>query len=379
MIDLSTGVLQATDAFPSEFPIAAFQKNLITWFSKEKRDLPWRNNVPPYQVWISEIMLQQTRVDQVIPYYERFLDHFPTVALLAQANLDDVLRIWEGLGYYSRARNLHRGAADVMNLHNGEIPDSYAQLLTISGIGPYTAAAISSIVFGEAQAVVDGNVIRVLTRLFGFADVVSTSASKKWLSVAANTLLDPNAPGPFNEAMMELGALVCTPRKPKCGTCPVAKYCRAQKTETQLQFPVKKPKKKTPHLNIAVGVIQDDRGHILIQKRPVTAMLGGLWEFPGGKQEREEPIEVTCWREIVEETGLQVNVGAKIASIDHAYSHFKITLHAFYCDPGEPIEIESSLETKWVAREELVDYAFPRANRRLLEIMSGDSDGTRMD
>ena len=313
-------------------------------------------------------MLQQTRVDQVIPYYHRFLARFPDIETLARADIDDVFKVWEGLGYYSRARNLHKGAQDVIAEHGGDLPTSYESLLSITGIGPYTAAAISSIAFDQVYAAVDGNVNRVLARLFEYPEVISSTAAKKWTQHTANQLVSDKRPGAFNEAMMELGALVCTPRSPLCTQCPVAAHCLSNSANPEL-FPVRKPRKKVPHHHIAVGILRDKKGRILIQKRPENSMLGGLWEFPGGKKEMDESIEDACIREIKEETGIRVEAVRKITSIKHASSHFKITLHAFECnwDQTPDPQFTTDLIQTWVIKEALADYAFPRANRTLVE------------
>ena len=351
-----------------------FQRALSQWFETSLRDLPWRASKKPYFIWISEIILQQTRVDQGTPYFERFVRQFPTLEALASASIDDVLKAWEGLGYYSRARNLHKGARFVQEAWNGRLPQSYSELLTIPGIGPYTAAAISSIAFSLPEAVLDGNVIRVLTRLFSFSDDVTTAQSKKWLNQAASHLLDERNPGLHNEAMMELGALVCTPISPSCDTCPVSVFCSSFAAGDPLSFPTKKAKKPIPHYDIAVGIIRNDQGEIYIQRRSEDGMLGGLWEFPGGKNEKPESLEATCEREILEETGFQVEIGSKLVSIPHTYSHFKITLHAFECNYKSEGETNTDLPWQWAAREHLAEYAFPTANRKLIDVLTASED-----
>lgn len=352
------------------------QQQLAAWFIKNQRDLPWRTSRDPYCIWLSEVLLQQTRVDQGLPYYHAFLERFPTVHHLAAASIDEVLKVWEGLGYYSRARNLHKAARVVVESHHGRLPAQYNDLLSLPGIGPYTAAAIASIAFGEPRAVVDGNVIRVLSRLFAFDQEVQSASSKKWLQLAANYLLDTQNPGRHNESMMELGALVCTPSSPDCLSCPLSRECRAHQADNETHFPVKKASTPTPHYDIAVGVIKDAQNRIMVQKRPMDAMLGGLWEFPGGKRNPEENIKATCKREVLEETGLEVEVGALIARINHAYSHFKITMHAYECTLLSGNEPETDLEWNWVAHEHLSEYAFPKANRTLIDLLLQESAGT---
>ncbi len=349
------------------------RRHLAAWFIENRRSLPWRENPEPYSIWLSEVILQQTRVEQGLPYFFRFLERFPTVEDLAGASEDDVLRLWEGLGYYSRGRNLHRAAQFVMEERAGKLPDTYEDWLALPGVGPYTAAAISSIAFGEKQAVLDGNVIRVLSRLLALDEVHTTSSARRKLMMAAEALLDHDNPGRHNEAMMELGALVCSPTSPSCPQCPFREGCRASKRGQMTDFPVRKPKKAVPHHDIAVAIIRDSQERIFIQQRDRNAMLGGLWEFPGGKVEAGESAKDACIREVREEIGLDVLPIRKLAEIDHAYSHFRITLHAFECLPTSQQEPETDSPTTWIAREAFSDYAFPRANRRLLDLLGQDS------
>lgn len=348
--------------------LEAFRERLIAWFVPRARPMPWRETDDPYRIWVSEIMLQQTRVDQATPYYERFTDAFPTVEALASADRDEVLRLWEGLGYYSRARNLHDAARMVVETFGGAVPDTYDAIRKLPGVGPYTAAAVLSIAFGRPHGVMDGNVKRVLTRVFEIDRRVDRAATKRALQALADHLLPEAQPGTFNEAMMELGATVCTPSSPECAVCPLREVCSARANDTQERYPVTKKRKPVPHHDIAVGLIEDEAGRILIQQRPEEKMLGGLWEFPGGKCEEGEAPADACRREIEEELGLVVEPSAPYAPIDHAYSHFKITLHAYHCrvESGEA-QAREGQPLEWVAREELEGYAFPRANRKLLE------------
>lgn len=347
---------------------------LASWFLSNRRRLPWRESANPWHIWLSEVILQQTRVDQGLPYFERFASRFPRVNDLAEADLNEVLRLWEGLGYYSRCRNLHRAARMVMSERGGRLPDTYVDWLTLPGIGPYTAAAISSIAHGEARAVVDGNVIRVLSRLHAYDGDVTTSKAKKQIELWAAGFLDSEHPGRHNEAVMELGALVCTPRQPKCGKCPLQSGCLASSAGSQESHPVKKKKAPVPHLDIAVGIIRDGEGRIFIQQRDADAMLGGLWEFPGGKVEKGESPEEACRREVREETGMDVEPTARLATIKHAYSHFKITLHAFDCALSSASQAITEQPSEWIAREDFSEYAFPRANRRLLDLLAKEPD-----
>ncbi|MDG5766006.1 A/G-specific adenine glycosylase [Balneolales bacterium ANBcel1] len=346
---------------------------LISWYHTNRRDLPWRASGDPYRIWLSEVMLQQTRVDQALPYYRRFTRRFPDVTALADADIDEVLRLWEGLGYYSRARNLHRAARQIVERHNGRFPDTYKDALALSGIGPYTASAVLSIAFGKPHAVVDGNVIRVVSRLFAIGGDVRGTGVQKEIQRRADGLMDRERPGDFNQAMMELGATVCTPAAPDCGSCPLQLSCKAFQLGRTGDFPWKSPAKKRPHYQIAVGVVSDGSGRLLIARRPEKAMLGGLWEFPGGKQEPGETLPETVRRELREELGIDVAVEPEpFEVIRHAYSHFAITLHAFFAnlrEESDPPESKSGEPVLWVDRTRLTEYAFPKANRKITEAL----------
>lgn len=313
-------------------------------------------------------MLQQTRVDQATPYYHRFIERFPTVFDLAEADRQEVLKVWEGLGYYSRARNLHHASRTVVDEFDGRIPDEWDEITSLKGIGPYTASAILSIAFDKPRAVVDGNVIRVLARYNGIEEDVRTTKTKNEIQELADELIDPERPGDFNQALMELGATVCVPTGPDCPNCPVNNHCVAFSTMKTDEIPYKSPAGKKPHHQIGVGIIKNERGEVLIALRPDDVMLGGLWEFPGGKQKEDETLEETVIRELREELGVEVDNLRPFMKLDHAYSHFKITLNAFICElsAGKP-KPKSSREIRWVSIDALDDYPFPKANRRLTE------------
>ena len=340
---------------------------LADWFANAARVLPWRENRDPYRIWISEIMLQQTQVQQVIPYYARFLAQFPDVAALAAAPLDAVLKAWEGMGYYARARHLHRAAAEICRQHGGLFPRDPEAVRRLPGIGPYTAAAILSIAFGEPLAVVDGNVVRLLSRFSAVAEESGSTAARKKIAALADALLDRQRPGDHNEAMMELGATVCTPRSPLCAVCPLAFACAAHAAGEEERYPVKARAKARPHVQIAAAMIWRE-GELLITRRREEGLLGGLWEFPGGKQEEGESLEQTVEREVAEEVGVRVRVRGHFMSVDHAYSHFSITLHIFDAEwlGGEPRCLECS-DWRWVTPARLRDYAFPRANLKIID------------
>jgi len=344
-----------------------FTSKLLAWYARHKRDLPWRRDAPdPYRVWIAETLLQQTQAATVIPYYARFLARFPNVRALASARLDEVLKVWEGAGYYARARNLHRAAQEIVARFGGEIPGTVEELLTLPGIGRYTAGAIASIAFGRDAPVVDGNVTRVLCRYFNITGDPKRARTQKELWQRAENLLPRGRAGEFNQAVMELGATLCTPRQPRCAACPLARGCAAQRLEMQDQLPAQRARKKLPHYDIAVGIIWK-RGKILIAQRPAEKLLGGLWEFPGGHREKNESLAACVAREVREELGIEIAVGEEIATVEHAYSHFKITLHAFQCRwvRGRPRALGCAA-WKWVAPRDLAQYAFPAANRKVI-------------
>jgi len=348
----------------------AFRRALSTWFERVRRPLPWRETSDPWLIWMSEVLLQQTRVEQGLPYYEAFATAYPTVEDFARADLDDVLRLWEGLGYYARARNFHAAAQHVVRERGGVFPTSRSDWESLPGIGPYTSAAISSLAQNQPEAVVDGNVIRVITRLFRVDADASQSRTRALVDRLAHEILDDTRPGRHNEAMMELGATVCLPRSPRCDACPVRAWCRAAAEGDPERFPVKKKKGPIPHLTIVVGLLCDAEGRFFVQRRPESAMLGGLWEFPGGKCREGEGLEEALEREFREETGAQVRAGASICTVRHAYSHFRITLHAFSCHlkPGSPSPT-TALPHRWIAPDALSELAFPRANRRIIEAL----------
>lgn len=353
-------------------------KELLNWYNENKRKLPWRESDDPYHIWVSEVMLQQTRVDTVIDYYHDFIEAFPTIEHLAGADRQKVLKIWEGLGYYSRARNMHDAAKTVSSKFHGRLPVTFTEIIELKGIGPYTASAILSIAFNRPYAVVDGNVVRVLSRYFGITDDVRLQNTKNQIQDIADEILDKVRPGDFNQALMELGATVCTPSNPVCESCPLSAGCTAFRTASTEAIPYKSPAKKTPHYDIGVGIIRDNNNRLLIALRPEDAMLGGLWEFPGGKKKNGEKIKKTVTRELKEELGVNVEVVDKFMELKHAYSHFKITMHAYWCrllpESPEPMPV-SSQEIRWVKISDLRQYPFPKANKVLTEKLIDTSSG----
>jgi A/G-specific adenine glycosylase len=337
---------------------------LLSWFGRERRDLPWRRRRDLYGIWVSEVMLQQTRVETAAPYYRRFLKRFPTLKALAAAPLQEVLKSWEGLGYYSRARHLLQAARLVADRHGGRIPVRYPEFRSLPGVGEYIAAAVLSIGAGAALPVVDGNVLRVACRWQGFAGDVRLGATRRRVRAFLEGIIPAAAPGRFNEAMMELGALVCLPRAPRCPACPLRPGCFACARGRTASLPVKGRKKPVPEYTVALALIAR-RGRVFIQQRPEEGHLGGLWEFPGGKcRPGERPLEAVV-RECREELGAEVEALREIAAVRHAYSHFKVRLHVFACRLRRG-RIRSGRPHAWVAAAGLGHYPFPAANHKFM-------------
>jgi A/G-specific adenine glycosylase len=359
----------------------AAKVKLLPWFAANRRDLPWRQNRTPYRVWVAEIMLQQTRVDSVIPYYNRWMNAFPSWTALAAAPQSDVLKLWEGLGYYSRARNLHAAARLIAGEHGGDLSNPWKPagetvqglekfLRQFPGIGSYTAAAIASLAFNENAAVVDGNVIRVLSRLFTFGGDTKSAAGKQQMQVWADELLVKGRAGEFNEAMMELGALVCLPKSPKCGECPLHSVCTAFAEGTPSGYPVMKKKKKVPHIVVGAAVTMNRKGDVLIAQRRQGDMLGGLWEFPGGKQEPGETIQECTARELLEELGIKTAIGDHLITVKHAYSHFTMTMHVYRAKivSGRPRPIHCA-DYAWVPIPNLGKFAWSKADLQVVQVL----------
>jgi A/G-specific adenine glycosylase len=347
---------------------------LLDWYHHHGRVLPWRMKTGPYGTWISEIMLQQTRVETVIPYFQRWMDRFPDIHALADASEEDVLRLWEGLGYYSRARNLHAAAKIIMEKYQGLMPANRRELEELPGIGRYTAAAIASIAFGADEVALDANVRRVLARLFNIELLMRSSEATKIFWEKAEEVLPHGQAGDFNQAMMDLGALICIPRNPICNQCPLSDLCQAYQLGVQQSRPVTDARPEIPHYNVTAAVIQRN-GKFLIARRPSEGLLGGMWEFPGGKQEPGEDLSACLQREICEEMGVEITIQKPFGVYQHAYTHFRVTLHAFLCklDEGEPQPLEAS-QIAWVVPVELESYPMGKLDRQIANKIKGEMD-----
>ncbi len=321
-------------------------------------------------------MLQQTRVEAVIPYFKRWMERFPNISELAAASEQDVLAIWEGLGYYSRARNLHRAARIVKEKYHEEIPSDLKILRSLPGIGRYTAGAIASMAFGQDVATLDANLRRVLARVFDVSEPADTSIGEEILWRLAEEHLPKGQAGDFNQALMDLGATICLSRKPRCLLCPLSGVCEARRLGIQEQRPVLKPKAVVPHYTVTAAVLERDE-KILLAKRPSKGLLGGMWEFPGGKIEKDETLEGCLTREIREELGAKIRVGEPLGVYQHGYTHFRITLHAFLCEltEGEPKPIEA-VELAWVRPSDLQNYPMGKVDRQIAMKLASSENGS---
>ena len=344
---------------------------LLAWYQANQRALPWRGHPSAYAVWVSEIMLQQTRVEAVIPYFQKWMRLFPTVEALANASERDVLNAWEGLGYYSRARNLHKAAKIVTSQHQGEIPRDLDELRQLPGIGRYTMGAIASIAFGLDVAALDGNIKRVYARIFDVEAPVDSPAGEKILWELAEQNLPKGHAGDFNQALMDLGATICVPKNPRCLICPVMKLCKARQNGTQNQRPVKTPKKEVPHYVHAAAVIIE-RNKVLLAQRPSDGLLGGMWEFPNGRVEGDPAAGLPK----ALKTGYNLRLRLKrsqassqkkaLGVVEHGYSHFSVTVHAYSC---ELISVPEETNLKWVSLNNLENYPMGKIDRQIANMI----------
>lgn len=343
--------------------------SLLKWYDAEKITMPWRGDPNPYHIWLSEVMLQQTQIDTVIPYYHRWLKNLPSIETTADASEDFVLKLWEGLGYYARARNFHNACKNLISNGISQVPDSPTEFKQLKGVGDYICAAVQSIAYNHPIPVIDSNVKRLFSRILEL-EGVPDQYTKKIRSHLLNHI--PNQrPGDFNQAMMDLARLICKPRNPNCPVCPINQYCGAYVSDSVNCYPIKKIKKPKPHYDIAVGVIWNGN-NLLISKRKSTGLLGGLWEFPGGKIQHNESSEDCVIREIKEELNITVAVVEYISTIQHAYSHFSITMRGYHCQylEGDP-EAIGCADWKWLDAKDLDTLPFPKANHKLFDKIPG--------
>lgn len=359
--------------------IKTFQETFLTWYHKEKRNLPWRATNDPYAIWISEIMLQQTRVETVIGYFYRFMEQFPTIQDLAAAEEQKLLKVWEGLGYYSRARNLKASAQQIVAEFDGEMPQSIEEIRSLKGIGPYTAGAIGSIAFGLPEPAIDGNVMRVVSRLFCIEADIAKASSRRPFDEAMRTIISPDEPGEFNQALMDLGSRICTPTTPKCEECPISQYCLAYAENRQTDFPVKSKKAKPKDVYYIAGAIEDQGSFLLVQ-RPETGLLASMWHFPLVEvtKEQYEALQRTWAKEeqlqldlIAEDDALEIFPDLPVVwqkrhfgEITHIFSHLKWHVLLFYGRKRGELTLQDS---EWAAKESFQNYVFPKPQQKLVD------------
>jgi A/G-specific adenine glycosylase len=345
------------------------RRRLLAWFDANRRDLPWRRTRDPYAIWFSEIMLQQTLVATVIPYFHRFLVKFPNPARLAAAELQEVLKLWEGLGYYGRARNLHAAARQVVEKHGGRVPKDFASLRALPGIGRYTAGAILSQAFGQKLPVVEANSQRVLCRLFGQGGDVRSSAVRDWLWETAAGLLPDRRVGDFNQALMELGALVCTQDSPRCNRCPLSASCEAHKTGHPERFPLRKPLKRT--IEIAESAVVLKRGQrVLLLQRPPDGRWAEMWEFPHGPIRTGETTEDAAVRLALDFTGLSAELEAELATLRHSVTHHRIRLVCLEALAAKgKIRLNFYQQARWLIPSDLANFPVSSPQRRLAKLL----------
>ncbi len=350
---------------PKKNSRSPFATKLLEWYDSKAVALPWRGSHNAYKIWLSEIMLQQTRVTAVKDYYQKFLTKFPTIETLANASQDEVLKAWEGLGYYSRARNLHKLAKIVAQEMNGKFPETVEALQNLPGIGRYTAAAIASIAFDERAAVLDGNVIRILTRLYDIAEEIGSPKITKQLWDLADSLLPTERYGDYNQAIMDLGRLICLPRNPACQNCPVQQFCQAQKNNTVHLRPVKKAKAPLPNRYAMAAVVRDAQERILLVQRPQDGLLGGLWMLPQIECESDSDEQKILSQYFHAAFGLKIRVAEQMASAKQTFTHFHLLLRAFACEVMSG-KLKTPQKTAWASKQEIVNYSFGKSDQQIL-------------
>lgn len=342
-----------------------FSRKLFKWYDVHHRKLPWRQTRDPYKIWISEVMLQQTTVPAVIPYYEKWLSQFPDIQTLSSAPLQQVLKAWQGLGYYQRAKNLHRSARIILEEHRGKVPEAYEELIKLPGFGPYTTAAVLSIAYDKAFPVIDANVRRVWMRIMG-TKKKSTPKIDGDILKYMKPFLPPAQMGIFNQAVMELGSLVCRSKSPLCLLCPVQQYCKAFVMGEQEIIP--RPQRRSYRKIEAVIGIMEKQGKYLIQKRPPTGLLSDLWEFPGGKRQKGETLEQALRREIKEELGSEIDKIQLLTQVNHSYTQFQVKLYAFLCSLKTDPLLSNDVH-RWVSLRGMRKYPFPSGSAKIIQFL----------
>jgi len=344
--------------------IADFQRRLIRWYKSHHRNLPWRDTQDPYKIWVSEIMLQQTTVPAVLPYYRKWEKLFPDMESLSRTPLQKVLKAWQGLGYYQRVKNLHQASRIIIKKFKGQIPPDYDELKKLPGFGPYTTAAVLSFAFNKPYPVVEANVRRVIMRLLSIQQEISPK-NDKFLIPFLESHLPRKKPGIFNQALMELGALVCRPKNPRCLLCPITEYCQAYQTGDQEVIPAPK-KRNYQKIEAVIGIIWK-KGKVLIQKRPSPGLLADLWEFPGGKRMADETLEKALDREIKEELSAEVAEKKFLTKVHHAYTQFQVALHAYECRLKNGPRLNK--RHRWVTLRAIRRYPFPSGSAKIINFL----------
>jgi A/G-specific adenine glycosylase len=347
-----------------QFDTTRFSRDLLKWFGSHKRDLPFRHTKDPYAIWVSEAMLQQTQVSTVVPYFERFMRRFPDIHSLAESDLDEVLTLWAGLGYYRRARFLHQGASVILNDHNGIFPSTLDEVLALPGVGRYTAGAILSIAFDQSVPILDGNVGRVLCRVFELGGDPTKGQTNKQLWQLSSELMPSKAAGDFNQSLMELGALVCSPRSPSCSQCPSRSQCGAFANGTVERFPEMPVRKKSSLVEVAAAVVKR-RGSILICKRPSDAVNGGMWEFPNYEKDGAQPSAVFLKKRLLDQLSLQADTKESMMTLRHSIMNRQFSVEVFLCTAWGKATCDDYDDIRWVRPSSLPKFAMPSAPNQI--------------